>query len=145
MVRKKKLPSELPEPVHFIPEGELLASYGSHPEVWKATGYGTVFVVRQTSEGKVAVFGAILSLSEEGISRFFAKLEVPPGNWRGVREMLAGQLTAFPAMISLPPETVAEYLYGAPRCLSRLYHPGQTVQWISSPSIARAALARVMW
>jgi len=108
--KKEKLPPGLP--LSFSPQGELLACYGPQPEVWKATGYGTVFTARRVGKKEI-LFGALLSLSEGGITRLFTKPNAAPGSWRDVSAYLLERLNAFPPMVALPPDLVSEYLYGA--------------------------------
>lgn len=103
---KGKQPPELS--LSFSPQGELLACSGPQPEVWKATGYGTVFVARRVGKQEI-LFG----VSEGGITRLFAKPDAVPGSWRDVSAYLSERLNAFPPMVALPPDLVSEYLYGA--------------------------------
>lgn len=100
-------------PIQFDHSWELLASYGPRPEVWRASGYGTVLVARRAPNGKEVVLLALLSLSENGISFLAGDTAAAPGSWRKTLARLARRPDHLPAPAPMPPERVAEYLYGA--------------------------------
>lgn len=100
-------------PIQFDHGWELQASYGPRPEVWRATGYGTVLVARRAPDGKEAVVLALLSLSENGVSFLAGNPAAAAGTWRKMLASLARRPDYLPAPVPMPPEHAAEYLYGA--------------------------------
>ena len=90
----------------------LIACYGPQPDVWHASGTGSVLVVRQRPDGKEALTFGTLSLSEGGVSLLASKLDADPGSHLDLATQLR-KLSQVPAAAAMPPELVADYLYGA--------------------------------
>lgn len=99
--------------IQFDHSWELLASYGPHPEVWTATGYGSILVARRTPGGKEAVVYARLSLSDNGIFSIGANPAAQLGTCENLVANLLRAVDSAPPMVQMPLEHVAEYLYGA--------------------------------
>ena len=89
----------------------LLACYGPRPEVWRVSGFGTIFVARRKPNREEAWAVAVVSLSEGGITTAGGKRAALPGEHKQWVSDLCN-LDMFPASMELPEAVVADYFYG---------------------------------
>lgn len=112
----------------------VIACLGPAREVWEVSGYGTVYVARQRPDGLVSLVSATLSLPEGGLTLLAGRPDAPQDTHLWFVSEL-GRVSDHPASRPLPPDIVADYLYGA--CAMH-YADEPFDRW---PNKARRALA----
>jgi hypothetical protein len=103
---RERTPERLPE-AHAWPVDRV---YVPIPDVWCATGMGTVAVVRRRPDGRIAYGAFLLNLSEHGITGAFGKTDPRPA---AEESFLDDMRDMIPPMQEGSLEDASAFVYGA--------------------------------